>query len=226
MRVALIGATGLVGAKLVPILLDRGHEVEALVRRAAVPQRPRLRAHVAEAREWPRIVAGLGADAAISALGTTMRKAGSEAGFRAVDLDMVLGFAAATRASGARRFVTVSSVGAAASSRNFYLRIKAEMEEALAGLGFERLDILRPGLLRGERGPDRRLGERIGIAISPLVNLALRGPLSRIAAIDADAVARAIAATLEESASGTFLHHNREIKRLAARRPGLGQAQG
>ena len=86
--------------------------------------------------------------------------------------------------------VTVSSVGADPGSGNFYLRIKGEMESALEALGFERLDILRPGLLRGPRGGDRRPGERIGIALSPLVNLVLRGRLDRFAAIDADVVAR------------------------------------
>jgi len=217
MRIALIGATGLVGSKLVPLLLSDGHEVEALARRDSVPPHPRLRIHAADALRWPQIASGLGADAAVSALGTTMRKAGSEAGFRAVDLDMVTAFAAAARESGARRFVTVSSVGARAASSNFYLAIKAEMEEALAALGFERLDIFRPGLLRGERGSDRLLGERVGIALSPLVNLVLRGPLSKVAAIDAAVVAAAIAASLREQAPGTFVHNNRDIRRLAAR---------
>jgi len=217
MRVALIGATGLTGSALLPMLLEDGHEVEALVRRDALPPRLRLRVHVAEAREWPRIAARLGAEAAVSALGTTTRKAGSEAGFRAVDRDMVLAFARAAREAGARRFVTVSSVGADAESASFYLRLKAETDEALAALGFERLDIFRPGLLRGARGPDRRLGERVGIALSPLVNLALRGPLSRFAAIDADAVASAIARCLRQEEAGTFVHHNREIRRLGVR---------
>ena len=215
MRVALIGATGLTGSALVPLLLEDGHEVEALVRRDALPRLPRLRVHVAPATEWPRIAAGLGTEAAVSALGTTMRKAGSEAGVRAVDHDIVLAFAGAAREAGARRFVTISSVGADRASPNFYLRLKAETDDALAALGFERLDIFRPGLLRGPRGPDRRFGERVGIALSPLVNLALRGPLSRFAAIDAAVVARAIAAALREETAGTFIHHNREIRRLA-----------
>jgi uncharacterized protein YbjT (DUF2867 family) len=114
--------------------------------------------------------------------------------------------------------IVVSSVGADAGSRNFYLRTKGEMEQALRSLGFERLDILRPGLLRGERGPERRPGERIGIAVSPILNLVMRGRLDRYAAIDASSVAGAVAVLAGLDASGAFVHHNREIRRLAGDR--------
>ena len=146
-----------------------------------------------------------------------MRQAGSTDAFRAVDLDMVAAFARAAATAGARRMVTVSSVGADSGSANFYLRIKGEMEAALEALGFERLDILRPGLLRGPRGGDRRPGERIAIALSPLVNLFLRGRFDRFAAIDADRVAAAIAGALRQSEPGTRRHDNRSIRRWRGR---------
>jgi uncharacterized protein YbjT (DUF2867 family) len=218
MRVALIGGSGLIGASLAPLLVAAGHEVHRLQRRAS--EGPGAQ-HIAEPGGWPALVAEIRPEAAISALGTTMRKAGSEAGFRAVDLDMVVAFAAAAKAAGARQMLTVSSVGADSGSRAFYLRTKAEMEQALEGLGFERLDIFRPGLLRGARGGERRLGERLGIAVSPIVNLVLRGPLDRFAAIDADVVARAIAAALEPGGKGLHIHHNPEIRRLAKRPEGF-----
>lgn len=147
-----------------------------------------------------------------------MRSAGSEAAFRAVDLETVAAFAAAARRSGARHMVTVSSVGADPGSRNFYLRTKGEMERALGALGFERLDIFRPGLLRGERGGERRLGERIGIALSPLANLMLRGGLDRFAAIDADVVATAAAAALRQTEPGIHRHENRSIRAIGRAR--------
>jgi uncharacterized protein YbjT (DUF2867 family) len=187
--------------------------VHALQRRTAGDVPDGARIHLAPAEAWPELVGGLAPEAAVSALGTTMRQARSEAGFARVDRDMVLAFATAARAGGASRFVTVSSVGADPRSRNFYLRLKGEVEEALRALGFPRLDIYRPGLLRGPRGGDRRIGERIGIAVSPLVNLALRGRFDRFAAIDAADVAAAIAAGLGEATPGAFVHHNREIRR-------------
>jgi uncharacterized protein YbjT (DUF2867 family) len=215
MRVAMIGATGLVGSLAARKMVEQGWNVDALLRRPSGLAAPGLRDHVAPPEQWPSIVESLKPEAAVSALGTTMRQAGSKAAFRAIDFDMVVAFARAAAAAGARRMVTISSVGADAGSANFYLRIKGEMEAALAGLGFERLDILQPGLLRGPRGGDRRVGERIGIALSPVVNLLLRGRMDRFAAIDADIVAAAVAGALRPPGPGTFRHENRAIRALA-----------
>ncbi|MEO7177323.1 MAG: NAD-dependent dehydratase [Allosphingosinicella sp.] len=191
-----------------------GVAIDALVRRPSGRTHSRWHERVAPASDWPRLVERRPADAAVSALGTTMRAAGSQEAFRAVDLDSVVAFAAAARRAGARHMVTVSSVGADPSSSNFYLRTKGEMELALEALGFDRLDIFRPGLLRGPRGGDRRLGERIGIALSPVVNLFLRGRLDRYAAIDAGLVAAAVAACLDCHEPGIFRHDNRSIRGL------------
>ena len=214
-RLLLIGGTGLVGRLAADRLLAGGAEVHALLRRSAGRSAPGWHEHVAPPEEWPALVRTIGGDVAVSALGTTARAAGSDEAFRAVDFDMVLAFAAAAREGGARHMISVSSVGADRESRFFYPRLKGEMEEALAALAFERLDIVRPGLLLGERGPDRRLKERMAILVSPLVNLALRGRLDRFAAIEAAIVADAIAALAGQSEPGRFVHHNRDLYRLA-----------
>lgn len=215
MRVLLIGGTGLIGGQLCQRLLSQDVEVHALLRRSSGRTHALLHEHVAPPGHWPELAASLGGDAAVSALGTTMRKAGSEAAFRAVDQDMVLAFARAAREAEIPHFLTISSIGANAGSSNFYLRIKGEVEEALKRLSFRRLDIFRPGLLVGERGGDRRVAERIGIVLSPLTNRLLRGRLDRFAAISAATVAEAVAQAMLASGSGTFVHENRAIRELA-----------
>ncbi|HET9354768.1 MAG TPA: NAD(P)H-binding protein [Sphingomicrobium sp.] len=212
----MIGATGLIGGKLAPVLVARGHKLLILGRRpAGVDGAEEV---VGEMATWPAELEGRDIDVAISTLGTTWRKAGSWPAFAAVDRDGVVRFAEAARASGARQMIMVSSSGANPQSRNRYLALKGRVERDLADLGFERLDLVRPGLLRGERGADRRLGERIGIAISPLSNLVLRGPLDRFAAIEADVVAAAMATLAGQAEPGRLVHHNREIRRLAVTR--------
>lgn len=215
MHIAMIGATGLVGSLAARRLLAEGSRVDALLRRPSGLAHPEWREQIAPPDEWRAIVHSLDLDAAVSALGTTMRQAGSQAAFRAVDLNMVVAFARAAAAAGARRMVTVSSAGADPGSANFYLRTKGEMESALERMGFERLDILQPGLLLGSRGGDRRPGERIAIALSPVVNLVLRGRFDRYAAIEADVVAAAVAGALRQREPGVFRHENRSIRTLA-----------
>lgn len=214
-QVLLIGGTGLIGRLLADRLLASGTEVHALLRRPAGRGGPRWHEHVAAPGRWPALARGIGGKVAISALGTTARAAGSDEAFRAVDFDMVLAFAGAARAAGVRQMIAVSSVGADPASQFFYTRVKGEMEAALAALAFDRLDIVRPGLLRGERGPDRRLKERLAILLSPALNLLLRGRLDRYVAIDAAIVADAAAALAGKDAPGRFVHHNRDLHRLA-----------
>ncbi len=158
---------------------------------------------------------GVGAvDVGISCLGTTIRAAGSQAAFRRVDQDYVLGVARLARARGARQFVLMTSVGAGNS--NFYLRVKGEIEAAVLALGFERVDLIRPGLLLGPRR-ERRPGEQLGQALAPLLAPLMRGSLRRYAGIEASTVADAIANLVAAPGAGTRVHHNPDLIALALR---------
>ena len=214
MRIAMIGATGLIGRALAPRLVAAQHDVLLIGRRPAGISGAEER--VAPTDQWPGLLAGEAVDVAISTLGTTIRQAGSWDAFRAVDVDAVLGFARAAKAAGARQMLSVSSVGAMAGARNKYLAMKGETERELAKIGFERLDIVRPGLLRGDRGGEKRIVERIGLAISPLANLLLRGALDRFAAIDAGTVAAAMAMLVGAAGAKRQIHFNRDLKQLVS----------
>jgi uncharacterized protein YbjT (DUF2867 family) len=210
LRIAAIGASGLVGRNLWP-LLEQRHDLLVLGRRPSGAPRELL----GPAEAWPGLLAGERLDIAVSTLGTTWKKTGSWDRFAAVDRDAVLAFARAARDAGARQFITVSSVGADPRSGNRYLRLKGEVEEALGGLGFDRLDIARPGLLLGERPGDRRVLERLAILASPLLNPLLCGRLERYRGIEASLVGQAIAALAGQTEPGRFVHTNRELKLLA-----------
>jgi uncharacterized protein YbjT (DUF2867 family) len=183
-----------------------------------MPKGARMEMLVADPAEWERSLAAVAPQAVLCALGTTWRKAGrDEAAFRAVDQELVLRVATAAKAAGVGNFVLVSSVGADTASRAFYLRVKGQVETAVRKLRFNRLDILRPGLLRGPRAVDRRPGERLAIVFSPLMDLLLHGDRRRFRAIDARIVARAALEGAREKARGTFVHENDAIQRLERR---------
>lgn len=215
-RIALVGATGLIGRQVLDKLLADGHQVSIMARRPVGLAHPSLTEQVAPVEAWPDLIAATKPDVAISCLGTTWKLAGkSEAAFRAVDQHLVVAAMEAARKSGARHAITVSSVGANAGTSTFYLRIKGEVEQSLGAMGFDRIDIMRPGLLRGERGKDRRFGERMGILLSPVTDAVMSiGGLRRYRSISSAVVANAIAALVSEDTSGTFVHENDAILRL------------
>jgi uncharacterized protein YbjT (DUF2867 family) len=215
--IAIVGATGLVGRHVVRSLSgDPDVALHLLVRTDPLALPDSVAQHVAPVDIWPQLFAEVRPDIAISCLGTTWKKSGkSEAAFRAVDHDLVLACASAARAAGASQLIAVSSVGASANSRNFYLRTKGETDDALNAMDFQRVDIIRPGLLVGERGGERRIGERLGIALSPLTDALMPGPLRRYRSTPAAKVAEAIANLAKMGGAGRFIHENDAIDRLA-----------
>lgn len=192
-RVAMVaGATGLVGREVLAALLadKRYRTIHTLGRRAAGPRHDRLTQHVVP--DLTHLPALPRMDDVYIALGTTIKVAGSQASFRAVDHDAVLAIAFAARAAGATRLAVVSAMGADPDSRVFYNRVKGETEAALQSIGYATLVIARPSMLAGDRAAlaqATRVGERVGLALmgifKPLIPANYR-------AISAPAVARAM----------------------------------
>jgi uncharacterized protein YbjT (DUF2867 family) len=213
-RVLIAGATGLVGRELLDgLLADRTvAAVHSLGRRRPAERHPKLHAQQVDfAAALPALPA---VDEVYLALGTTIKAAGSQAAFRALDFDANLAVARAARAAGARRAGLVSAMGASARSTVFYSRVKGELEDALAALGFDGLVIARPSLLAGDRaslGQPERAGERIGLVVSralgPLIPAAYRP-------IQAAQVARALLARVP-TAGGMQVLSSAQMQRPA-----------
>ncbi|MDZ3832631.1 MAG: NAD(P)H-binding protein [Sphingopyxis sp.] len=209
----LVGATGLVGSMVAAQY--PAEKLAILARRSPVVGVAGPGWRVAPVDQWCAVVAQERPQVLISCLGTTIRAAGSQAAFRAVDHDLVLAVAGAARRAGARRMIAVSSVGASSASRNFYLRTKGEVEDALRALDFDCLDLLRPGLLTGDRQGPLRIGERLAAIAAPFTDAALHGGLRRYRSIPAQTVAAAIVALSSERGPGVYIHENDDIRALA-----------
>lgn len=177
MNVMLLGATGLVGRECLALLLanpDVQH-IQVLLRRAVTPSdllgadvsaeyMQKLHVHVVDfehlddvARQHPTLFQ---VDAAICALGTTIKQAGSQAAFQRVDHDYPLAVARWARSHACQHFLLVSAMGANAASPVFYNRVKGDIENDIAILNFPAFTIARPSLLLGDR-VEFRLAERI-----------------------------------------------------------------
>lgn len=217
-RVALVGATGLIGRRVIEIA-SAGDEVRIVGiarREAPLPAGARMEMFVSEPDKWGEVLEAVRPRALICALGTTWKKAGrDEAAFRSVDHDLVLATAQAAKRAGVPNMVLVSAAGADARSKSFYMRVKGETEDALSRVGFKRLDILHPGLLRGERTGDLRFAERAAIIAAPLIDPLLSGKWERYRSVDAGLVAEAALGLALRRAGGRFTHDNDAMRRAA-----------
>jgi uncharacterized protein YbjT (DUF2867 family) len=167
-RLLLLGATGAVGQQVLRLALEDEHvaQVTAPTRRALTPH-SKLRNPVTDFSALADAASVWDADAVICALGSTIRKAGSEAAFAAVDRDLPIAIAKRARAAGARSFALNSSLGASHSG-NFYLRTKAQVEDGIRQLGFPSYTIVRPSLINARRN-EVRPAERVGLALANLL---------------------------------------------------------
>jgi uncharacterized protein YbjT (DUF2867 family) len=215
-KIILLGASGLVGGAASAAIAKAGHELHLISRRPLPDAPPQAKVHVAPTEGWADLIAKMQADCVISCLGTTMRIAGSKAAFARVDLDLVLSAAACAKQGGAKHFMMVSSSHANAASSNFYLQTKGKAEAGILALGFERTDIFRPGLLKGNRAGPLRYAERIGLMLSPVADMLLFGPLSEYRSIHADIVGGAIAKLVTNNVPGHFIHGNDAMHALAS----------
>jgi uncharacterized protein YbjT (DUF2867 family) len=218
--VLLAGASGYVGSLALDVLLDAPDisRVFAVTRRPLGREHPRLANRIVQFDQIESQLKGLTCHVALCALGTTIRQAGSERAFRQVDVDAVLAFARTAKAAQAQRFVVVSSAGADRGSKNFYLRTKGEMEQALAGVGIPNVDILQPSLLLGWRG-EIRPAELVGAVIMPLVNPFLIGKREPWRAISVRTVATAMVGVTRSSRRGVQRYTYSAIQALSRMKP-------
>jgi uncharacterized protein YbjT (DUF2867 family) len=220
-KIALLaGASGFVGNLALDALLDSADvsRVFAITRRPLGREHPRLANRIIQFGQIESQLKGLTCQFALCCLGTTLRQAGSEQAFRQVDVDAVLAFARTAKAAQAQRFVVVSSVGADPGSKNFYLRTKGEMEQALMGVGFQCLDILQPSVLLGWRREIRPL-ELAASAVMPLVNPFLTGKREPFRGIPARTVAAAMVGVTRSGRRGLQRYTYSAIQALSRIKP-------
>jgi uncharacterized protein YbjT (DUF2867 family) len=180
----LAGATGLVGGVLLDRLLADGSwdRVVVVGRRPVDRDHPALEQRVVSFADLPDLPA---CTDVFSCLGTTIKAAGSQESFRAVDHDAVVALAGAAHRAGAERFLHVTALGASPRSRIFYNRVKGETERDVAASGVPATVAFRPSMLDGHRN-ESRPAEQVGLvamrAVGPLLGRYRPTPVEALAA--------------------------------------------
>ena len=202
--VIIAGASGLVGKEILAgLLADRTvTAVHSLGRRKPAAEHPKLAAHVVDFAALPSLPP---ADEVYLALGTTIKVAGSQASFRAIDYDANLAVATSALIAGAKKLGLVSAMGADSKSKIFYSRVKGELENAVAKMPFEGTVIARPSMLVGNRediGQSVRQGELLASALGKAVGFLIP---ANYKPIDASAVAKALLTSVPFAKGNTVL---------------------
>ena len=213
MRTAIIaGATGLIGNLLLEkILVDTDFDsVLVISRKPLLINNPKLKTILCDFDKLETVAESISATHAFCCLGTTIKKAGSKEAQFTIDHDYVVRFGELCKQIGISHLGVISSLGANAQSSNFYLNTKGKMEESLKALQFNSLHIVRPSLLLGNR-KELRMGEKISMAVFPLLSFLLVGPLKKYKAIKADIVAAFLLEQSKKSSSGITIFENNEI---------------
>lgn len=167
----IIGATGLVGNKLVHLLLNDSQfsKVMVFVRRSITLQHEKLEEHIIDfdrPETWMDDVKG---DILFSALGTTIKQAGTKANQYKVDYTYQYQFAQAAAQNHVPVYALVSAASSSPESRIFYSRMKGELERDVKSLPFKSIQIIQPGLLSGAR-QEERFGEKLGYNVLKVIN--------------------------------------------------------
>ena len=191
------GPTGLVGSNILRFLSRNNHNTIALLR-SPIKQLPSNTEELIidfdtlmNEGSLPRC------DHVFICLGTTIKIAKSKDNFKKVDLDYPLAVARKALNSGAKKLTLISSVGADSKSKNFYLRIKGELEDAILDLGFESVNIFRPSFLIGKGGRRRATSEKIFMKVAKIIDIFCIGSARKYRSIDAQIIAKKMSSTLD-----------------------------
>lgn len=209
-----LGATGLIGRHLVEKLLtDDGFEnVRILVQRPVELSHKKLEIQVVNFDNLIDFRANLGSGHCIfCCIGTTQKQVnGDKAAYRKVDYDIPVNAAKMGKDAGFKKYLLVSSAGTNFYSKNFYLKLKGEVEKTIAEQRYKSFHVFRPSMLLGVRN-EFRLGELIGKGVMKTLPFLFSGSFKKYRGIKAEDVAQAMVAASKTDVEGMIVHHYEDM---------------
>jgi len=213
-QVTLFGATGLIGGYLLKFLLKDSdiHLINLVCRKPFHLQHDKINNIVIDFEDFSSILNSVsGSEIVFVSIGTTMSKVnGDKQKYKSVDFDIIFNIAKACKQKNVRQLIYVSSLGANSNSSNFYLRLKGEIDEAIAELNLNSTSVFRPSVLLGKRN-ESRPGEKILQFVMPLLDFIIP---SDSKAIKAEDVAKSMLNNSKNYKSGFHIFQYNQIKNI------------
>ena len=205
------GSTGLIGRNVIEVLSNTNQSVVALTRRSISNLPHNITELIIDFDAFEKHGSLPPCSNVFICLGTTIKTAGSKENFRKVDIDYCLSIAKKAQKSGAETLSLISSIGANSSSKNFYLKTKGELEEAIQDLGFSTVNIFRPSFLVGERS-EKRMAEKVAIKLAKIMDLFLIGSARKYRSVKAELLAKTMVSKIDSKPGVNYFYFDDFLK--------------
>ena len=209
-KITLIGSTGLIGTHFLEEIHPDDFQVVNVITRRRIPNlenKDFVKQSVHDFSDLEKMRQDLKTDVLVSALGTTIKKAGSKDEFMKIDHDLTLEISRIAQEEGCNTMILISSMGANSESKIFYSRVKGLLEESLEKVGFEEFHILRPSLLLGKR-TETRPAEYISKLIMDHLSFLIPW---KYRPIHASSISKTIKCLIRENKSGKHIWEGRNL---------------
>jgi uncharacterized protein YbjT (DUF2867 family) len=215
-KAVIAGATGLIGSKLLKLLLaseDFG-EVLVIARKSTGVVDKKLKELLINFDELDAHADQLTGHAVFCCLGTTKKKTPDMAAYGKIDRDYPIKLAQLAAKNGVEQYHVVSSIGANSSSSNYYTKFKGQMEDGVKASGVKSIHIYEPSFIKGDR-QEYRLAEKILLPLFSIINPLLVGSWKKYRSIAATDIAQAMYNQSIKNQEGIFVYPSDKIKELA-----------
>mgnify|MGYP001242381323 CR=1 FL=1 len=210
MKTALLfGASGLVGSHLLNLLISNNNysKIKLFVRSKIDIIDPKIEIIQTDFNNLENHREDIKGDDCFFCIGTTKKNSPDKNEYRRVELDLPKKIAQISKSNDIKSFIYVSSGFADPKNSGDYLKFKGLVEEEIKSLNFEKIGILRPSFLLGNR-KENRVGEKIGIFIFKLLSPIFVGPIKKMKPIHSEKVAKAMIKIANENIQKTIFESN------------------
>jgi len=212
----LFGASGLVGSHVLSQLISNNNysKIKLFVRTTINISDPKIEIIQTDFKNLENHREDIKGDDCFFCIGTTKKNSPDKNEYKRVELEVPKQVAQIAKSNSVNSFVFISSGYADPKSSGDYLKFKGEVEEELKRLNFQKLGIMRPSFLLGDR-KEKRIGEKIGIFVFKLLSPLFLGPLKKMKPIHSATVAKAMITITQNKVSKTIFESD-EIADLSS----------
>ena len=215
MKTALVfGSSGLVGGHLVnELTLNSNYsKIKIFVRSKIELINPKIEIIETDFNDLEKYRNDIKGEDCFFCIGTTRKNSPNKNEYERIELNIPIQITQIAKSNSIKSFFFVSSGYADAKSSGDYLKFKGLVEQEIKNQNFDKIGIMRPSFLLGNR-KEKRIGEKFGIILFKLLTPILVGPLRKMRPIRAEIVAKAMVKLANENINQSIFESN-EIAEL------------